>query len=742
MTSQNKIVVDIPRFRKRNFSEPETLTISENSWNKPGVRVAAWSRSFWKHKGARAAIIRTEMMLAVRDGCHYIVHCGGFVDKKSIEKSINQMADDISRTNNLTRTQRNSILPLVREHILDEVAREIHSLLPKIRTPQNGKGVGFVRYYIMTSPILDGWYGDDIVKRLMGLRSDIRLLKQGEDHTYLKGVGKNDEEKILGQTLGWLTARKHRLPGQYASNAPEKEIREAEAAAIDKYPDMWVVGGFGASVSKPGGGERKRPFISLPVSYIPIPAAAGEPSVTLNQIGIRIIEASMNGKDKLIRTWSLRDLVKDERRFITGIKTGASDIHRKIVDLIKFDRLGLHVGQIADILDIDRDEVQKAVDFLVEPKASTRITWPGLYRDEESDRINFHLDWLQERLRYPWAYDAGYHELRRLVFGCLHAGYNTTDYEYVRYKFPEIIKRFDIQAVELVGDIIAGLKHHLHHRGQIISGLNYTEQEIFAAEILGTVFYDVFVGRFEKIFNGRKLAGLSQEEVQELISSCLVLFVYIAGNHDAWQMETGHTPCVDFKAALVSLLNHHIGKFLNGRGIFSPKLEEIILKKIVELPIREGEVPDDEDETLEVKTIYEYPGGLCNELFHPSMPRTKTTSIRAEEVLDTSECQMVSVANFHTAICVQKYDPELGQREAVQAGAMCISTDFERGKLKDLDFGPVYSRVLHKEGRIFMSEHEFFSDAILKRPRSIHIKINDLKDRLGLLRSPYVQVRR
>lgn len=736
MVTKNQTVVNIPRFRKKNFPEPETLTISAEAWNKPGVRVAAWSRPFWKHKGARAAIVHREIALAVQDGCHYIVHCGGFVDKKSIEKSVNQMADDIAGVNKLTRAQRNSILPLVREHILDEMAREIHSLLPYIKSPvpdENGekkkKTVGFVRYYIMTSLILDGRYGDAIVNRLIKVmkRSDIRLLKQGQDHTYLKGVAKNEEEKVLGQMLGWLTPRKHRFPGQYASNAAEKEIREAEAAVPDKYPAMWVVGGFGASVSKPGR-NRKRPFISLPVSYVPVPSTAGEPSVTLNQIGMRVIEAHPDGEEKLIRTWSLRDLAKDERKFITGIKTGATDLHRRIVDLVKLDRMGLHVGQIADTLDVDRDEVERAVQFLIEPKASTRITWPGLYMDEESDRINFHLDWLQERLRYPWPYNEGYHDLRRLIFGCLHAGYNTTDYEYVRYKFPEIIKKFKIQVVELVGDVTAGLKHHLIHKGQIISALNYTEQGIFAGELLGTVFYDVFVDWFKEGLGDRKATELTMDELEELVILSLVSLKYIVGNHEAWQKENGHTPCVEFKAALISLLNYHIGKFLREQGVSVRRLEEIVISKIIELP--------------EHNSVYEFPGGLRTELFHPSMARTKTESIRAEEALDFSECQMVDVANFHTAINVQKWDPELGQREANQAGAMCVWTEFENGKLKRIDFGPIYSRVLYKEGKIFMSEHQFFSTPILKKPLSVHVDVNQLKDGLGLLRSPYVQVER
>jgi hypothetical protein len=258
--------------------------------------------------------------------------------------------------------------------------------------------------------------------------------------------------------------------------------------------------------------------------------------------------------------------------------------------------------------------------------------------------------------------------------------------------------------------------------------MNYTEQGIFAAELLGTGFYDVFIHRFKMGLGERNASDLSREELERIISKSLVLFIYIVGNHEAWQKENGHTPCVEFKASLISLLNHHISKFLEAQGVSASRLEEIIINKIVELP--------------EEDSVYEFAGGLRTELFHPSMARTITTSIRLESALDFSKCQAVDVANFHTAINLQKWDPELGQREGNQVGAMCVWTEFENGKLKRIDFGPIYSRILHKEGKIFMSEHQFFSNPILKKRYSVHIDVNQLKNHLGLLRSPYVQVER
>ena len=715
-----------PKFDTLKLRKPKTLTISQSAWDRPGVRVAALSRISWKTKGARMAIILLNMMIAVMEGCHYIVIDGGLVDKAYIQKRIKQERAKLSPA------QARIYGHMAVDRVIEEVASQLYAILPKIKPPFPAKNEGaeFIRYYITTSPILDGPYGERIAQRLMEMRaieseSDIRVYKPGEDYTRIKGVGQTAEEKKHGQKIGWLSPRKHRLPGQYASTAPEKEIREAESTSWES-TDLWVVGGLGASVSKPGGGERKRPFISLPASHIPMANIPGEPSVTLNQIGMRVIEVHPNG-DKIIRTWNLRDLAKQERSFVTGAKAGSTTIHRKIIDAIKTDRHGLHIGEIAEFIGETRSVVESAIEFLVEPRALKRVTWPGLYRDEESHRYNFHQDWLQESLRYPWDYDKDYKELRRLLFGCMHAGYTTTDYEYIRHKFPEHIERLNIGVLELIGDITAGLKHNLIHRGQIISGLNYTEQEILAAELLGTVIHDVFISRFNKKLSTIEHPQVVQSDLDEMIASSLLLFLYIVGNHEGWQKDDGHTPGVVFKEAIISLLNAYIGKFLEEQGLFTWNLDSIIRSKVVELP--------------EERAVYEFEDGISCQLFHPSMSRTMTSSIRLESALNFSECRIVDIANFHTAVNIQKWDPDardnkMGQREGNQVGAMCPWTDFENGKLKTIDFGPGYSAVRYKDGRIFMSEHQFFSTPIIKEPIDKNTDVNTLKDKLKLLRSP------
>lgn len=728
--------VEEPKLITRRFPKPPVLQISREVWERnPGeVRVGAMSRIDWKDRGARAAIVLREFEIFAGEGCHYNVLNGGLVSKRDIMARIDVKLEE------LTAAQRREYKTTVIDFVCTDIANELHSIIPIIKKPAEcvvDGGEEFVRFYIMPSRILDGVrrvgaakelvYGEEVARLLQTMRPDIKLYKTGGDTTRLKGIGTTDEEiKAGGQKISWINPRKHRLPGQFASTPADKEIREEEAAA-EYLTAFTVVGGHGSSISKPGDGERQRPFLTLPVSHIPMPRREGEPSIALNQIGARIIRVQPGGKQRFVETWSLRDLARDERLFMTGIKDGANELHHKIVDAIKREeqRRGLTVGELADFIAVPRDQIEEAIKFLVEPKALKRTTWSGLYFDDESGRYNMHRDWFQERIRYPWPYE-DYLELRRLLAGCLHAGYNTTDYDFVTYRLPEIILDQDVQVLEILGDLIGGLKHHMIHRGQVFSGLNYTEQEIFAAELIATVLYKVFVKRFEKITVGYDRHKLAKGELESWIDTALLLFLFIVGNHDAWQEEEGHIPGYVFQSTLVSILNHHSGNYLLARGLFTPALYESIGKKVIELP--------------EFDAVYTFPGGITTKLMHPRKGRTKTVSQRAEESLEDSREHLADSANYHTTIVAEQWHPELGQRHAVQAGALTPITYHERGILKKVDFGPVLSVTRHHKGRAFMHRHMFYNEPLLQHPISKHTDVNQLKEKLGLLRSPVQSV--
>jgi hypothetical protein len=712
---KGKKVVPKPEFEKREWPEPPILEMSREAFEKPGARPGAFSRIEWKDKGARTTLIKLAYeQVFVPRGCHYVVLNGGLVSKRDVEARIEK------ELQLLTADQRKLYKREVVEHVLQEMANELCSVIPKVKIPEDDptKKPKFLKLYVMTSPILDGEYGERIAQLLYNKRPDIIPYKPGGDRTRLKGVGKTPEEKRRGGKIAWLNPRKHRLPGQYVSTAVDKEVSEEEAST-DSFPTAWGVAGFGASMAKPGGGEKKRPYFSLPVLHVPTPRRQGEPSSTLNQIGVRVIEVSPDGERIAFESWSFRDLLTEERKYVAE-KEDMTELQKQIVSALKEEKRGLTIGELYDILEKPREEIEKAAEELLETKFLKR-KWPGLYKDE-SGRYNFHLDWFQDYLKLPWDYDKGYVELRRLLAGCFHAGYTTTDYEYICREWVKIILEENINVLEIIGDLVAGLKHNLIHRGQIIGNMNYSDQEIFAGELVATVIYNVFVARFEKKMAEKK-EKLSPEELAEVVKSCLILFLYITGNHDSWQKDFGVTPGLVFRAAIMDVLNRYITQFLRSKHLNLSSLDEILRSKIIELS---GDNP-----------TYTFEGGISTHLLHPSMARTKTTSIRCEEALGFTETQMVDVANFHTAVEVERWDPNIGSRVATQVGAMLIQTDFESSKMKRVDFGPVYITTRSKNGRIFYVRTEFFNKPILRKPISKKTNVDDIKDRLGILRSQF-----
>lgn len=701
----------------REWSKPPELQITKEAWEKPGGRVGEFSRIDWKSKGARAGLIRLAYRCFVADGCHYNVLGGGLVNKKAAQAEIDR------ESAKLTPQQKKKFRFEVLEHVLREYANELNSIIPFVRKPAGASEKGgseFVRTYIVTSPIIDSEYGERVAQMLQAMRSDIVIRKRGTDRTRVKGVGSEEEKKEGGVILQHIVPRRHRLPGQYASGAMDKEVSEEEGST-ETFPDHWTVYGFGSSVSKPGSGEKKIRRNSVPILHVPVAGKPGEPSLSLNQIGVRVIEVSADGETWCYRNYSFRDLVKDERTFVTGIKTGATELDQKIVDAVKKEREGLSIGEISDFLGTDREPLQKRLDFLVEAKALKRTTWPGLYFDQPSGRYNFHNDWFQDRLAYPWPYE-NYSELNRLIFGCMHAGYTTTDYEFMVDSMPKIILRRNITVLQICGDLIAGLKHDLIHRGEIIGNVNYTEQEMFASELIGTIIFKVFKARFEK-----KWAAMDEKargkNAADLIRECLLTLVYIMGNHDDWQKDFGIQPGLSFRASLILLLTKHVGKFLTEKNLAVADTQEIVESKLFELPAHKPE--------------HVFPGGVRTQIVHPRMGRSKTTSLRTEEALGfLTGSQAVDLANFHTMLAMEKWDPEVGQRVANQLGTLIIASDFENGKMKTVDFGAVYSGIRSKDGRIMMSEVIFYNKAILKEPISKHTDIRELRKRLGVLQSP------
>ncbi|MBI2634942.1 MAG: hypothetical protein HYW79_00090 [Parcubacteria group bacterium] len=691
---------------ERSWPEQEVLEVSEEAWNRPGVRRGYTSRWDYKGPGYRSGIILEGCRKFAEEGCRFIVLVGGLVSKNYVRKELKRRFKDVKleyRDN-------------VAEHFVNESAKELAFIIPKIKKPvsiwADPNKPEFVRFYISTSPIYDGpnselyesTYGEEIARRLQALRpDDIRLENEGSARLEVKGVNEVD----------WaISPVKHRLPSQYYSAAAEREIRDKSAQSDQLFPDLWVVGTHASAIHKTSG-EKERPYITIPAS-----CRLEATTVAENQEGIVVVE-SIDG-NRFVRFWNLKDLIHTERQFITGIKEGASDLHKKIVKVIK-DHGAMTVGLLSDKLGIEREIVEREIKYLEEPKMSARKTWPGLYYNPKSQRYDFHLDWIQEKLRHHLPVE--YSENTSLMFGCLHASYTTTDYQHFVLKYPEIILAHKVKTLIGLGDFVAGLKHDLMHRGEIIGSLNETDHQIFAAELVATIIFKSFRKRFEDALLKFTTVKPTVVELKSIVADPLVLvdFIYIVGNHDAWPLGFGTSPLGTFRDKLTRILYREISVLFASRGLPLIDFYDLIEKKIILLP--------------DFNPVCTLPSVLTFGARHPGMARADTTSLRAQKALEALGTQIVGIANFHVATTVRVWRPDLGQCVAVQASTQVIYTPFEGSKMKKLDFGPTLLRTLSHDNRIYMDETAYFNKPMLKEPYSKSIDVDKLKDSLGLLRA-------
>lgn len=721
-----EILQNLP-LEDRKWDDPEVLEIDAGLWSQPGQRIGRLSRIDFFSDGFRRGVLKKNCeILAYEEGVHFIVINAGLIDKASFKLVWRERLEEVKqhvkeekkiakeRGRKIENVLVKAIGESVLNNLLNEAAKKLAAILPRLKKPTSpGSSSEFIRYYISTSPRYDGPFGEEIAKRLQQLRpEDIRCFKAGSACTKVKGANKR---------IWSISPVRARIPGKYYSQSAEKEIEDKEGQTSQPLPDLWAVGGQGSAIYK-GEGERGRAYLTDPASCRQEKVTIGE-----NQVGIAVVEYPPPDSnlvpgtvERLVRFWSLRDLIACEKEFITGIKEGSQRIHRSIVEILKQEG-ALSTGQICDELGIDdRKKVEEALKFLVEEKASPRKTWPGLHYDDKAQLFDFHLDWLQDRLRYVLPKKSEWKEDRFLFTGCLHSGYTTVDYEFIVKQLPYIMQKRKTKTLISLGDEIAGLHHGFQCRGEIFSSLNNTEQERFAAELRAEVIFQAFKNSFEQELIKQNPNTLTLDQLTSLINKALVLFLVIPGNHDLWQEEEGNTPLAMFITRLRELLCLYLRHFLLEKKILLPiDLEKIVEAKTLLFP--------------DTEAVYEMPSGIKVAMAHPHLGRAATTSLRAQHAIGLHQAQISGIANFHTATVVHKWNQDLGQCVSVQVGTHAIHTRFERRKMKfQVDFGPVALRVVSHNGRILMTETVYYNKPYLRTAILKSQDIQLLRKKLGL----------
>jgi len=571
-----------------------------------------------------------------------------------------------------------SDVELARVKFLDKLADQLGELIPSLPG---------VKIRLVTSPAYDGWIGDEVALRLTEKRRDI-----------YHDVGRHRYELLaMKQTLGVYAPIKGAwMRGDFFSTPVARVLKDEKWRSSHGLSGLNVVGCFASSFFDPGDSTLQRPYLSLPSL-----SRLGEVRTSDNQVGISIVEIPSSGnlRGAMVTNFNFKDLLGEEGRLVQAPR-GSSAIQNDIVKAISGKRR-LTLALLEDATKHSRDKLKDPLAELVKKDPSK--DWPAITYYEPNHSYGFNLGWFQRSARYPEPAPEELVDDAMMAFGCLHAGCKWTDMKWFRDEFPNLILQHNVRHLFGVGDFIEGTYHFLRERGEILLGrmdyASYTNQEKLAAYLVASVMLGVFEHRFAAFLAANNNQTLAPEKLAAGVAESIPTHPFIKGNHCGWVEPLGFKALATYEPELQRRVVRGVNRILakhNLRAIGAEEVEGIVASKI----IRAGAGED-----------YVLPSGLAVHLHHPEMGRTKTASIRAQEVLDYCDTPVALSANFHTHFWVVVHDPAKGgQRLCLQVGTMKVRSGFEHGKLKIVDTGIGYLSVARRKSdcRIWSTKSAFF----------------------------------
>lgn len=653
------------------------------------TKVGMCSRIDYGSSGYRQYLVNNGFEIFRKEGTNHNVLGAGLVAGKELKKILREKIDDelkkeaalrkIAGRKSMTPDERINLRAKTEEAFVDEIAEELVDAIPKILIPKKEQGgKKHVPLFITTSPAYDGEIGERIARLLVERRDDIKLFHPGSARLTLEEVNKD---------MWFLAPTKAIWRSEYYSTPAEREIKDKMKSSDQGSPDRFVVGGLASSLHKEKG--------ELNFAYETIPALhrLEAERKNENQVGVRVVEYIPDNPRPLVRTYSLKDLTANELRFVTS-PDGLTRVQRAMVEIIK-DKGWSYDNYFVKELEISEEEAKRNMAVVMSRRAAQgkKSRWPGIRQDEANGRYYFNLEWIRHKLKCPLS-ELPFDEDVIASYGCLHAGSTETDYRFFREDFPKIILARGATIVVAAGDIIEGMEHDLDRKREVIPGMaNNTIMEEVAARMNATVLLEVFEVRFKEWLTGRKGKQPGNSELLEAIRRFLPMFYYIHGNHDLWQSKHGILPLKHFHRELVSYLNDGVRTVLTALGHPVHNSASVIEAKVA------------------LGYTFQLPSGITVMVQHPHMARSTTTSMRPQQMLENAKkdgCKVSIGANFHVSMHMEEYDMDMGQCVSQEIGTIKHGSNFERNKLKTVDQGVGYLRLLSRNGEIFMSEAAFF----------------------------------
>jgi len=664
-------------------------------------RYLAISRLDYPNHGARVGLWDLAAKIAQEERVNFVYINGGLISHKSVRDRINseiataieeqkaqkELIKTLPKEDRFDVPTQVEVRAAVQQKVLDSIAKELAESLPVIPGKRNKP----IKLYITTSKAhnYDGPYGPDIADRLQKLRRDIVFWDQESAKFTAKSVFTFLRNKLRVPKVLWaLNPSKGAWRSEYYSTSAQRLVFDKVRQTSQGLPDIWTVGTGASAINKPAGGESSRQMITIPGLH-----RLQEVSTSENQIGVVVVELADGNLPTSVRTYNFKDLVAKEREFIRAPKElddeeGLSKykLDRRSRQRAIFDEIVNNIptiGMLEDALPWRRQSIERDIQHYNEHGFK-----PTIVLDDASGKYNISSDWLQHKLRYPMP------NLKKLVedssvsYSCLHAGYRTSQYGWFLNRTVEVILDRNIKSLVGCGDFIAGLKHNLDFRGELLPGANnYDIQEEFAARLNAATMIRVFRERFN-MYLSRKRKRPDERGLRKMVSRSLLYFYYTAGNHDAWVEDDGHTTLSKFNDVLKERVVEGVREHLAEHGFALKGVGAIV------------------QEHLNYGPEHSFPSGVTMSIRHPRQGRMKTFSGKAQQTLAATSGQIVYIGNFHVGCVVHEWDPEIGQRLAVQEGTIATGTDFEShmNKLVDTEFGVVHIWSDPKTQNIFKTE--------------------------------------
>lgn len=634
------------------------------------VNVGLISRIDYGRKGFKKGLLELAYKSFAEEKVDLVIVAGGLVSTPAIRglfkekvRAYIEVKKHYARVNDI-KFKSNEVRKETESIVINEFVDELSKAIPRIKCNRRA-----VKTYIVISPSsnYDGIIGMRVARALAKKRRDVRVWGEGSADFPLKQIS---------EFISVITPTKASWRSEYFSTMVDRMVKDEIKRRASSLPKIFVVGCSATAIMRQQG-ESRRGIVSIPAIHDLENISSSE-----NAIGCRILKFDNESNNVDVVTYSFKDAVKNERRWISLRAFKKNSDEYLVFSAIKNGPMT--IGMLADKTEISRKRILAAIKKINSVAVASKKI-PDIVYNSNSGIYDFNTHWIQMELKHKMPNSEKLTKYSHVLFGCMHTGSVNTDYKFIRDDLPKIVCDWNADILVGAGDFIEGIVHNLILRGEVYGGMNITDQERIAASAVAHILLYVFNKRFDDFVSND--LPKSENEMKDVVKKSLMKFVYTIGNHDAWTERDGIRPLQEFKNSLIRLVLNGIETKLNEHNLHTYGIHSIVNEKVFLVP--------------QESQMFNIRDGVLSCVIHPRMARTKTSSIRAQESLEKYRvAKIVDIANFHVAIVVEQWEEKTGNRIALQTGTLCRRTDFEDGKLKTVDFGVICSDIYFYKNRI------------------------------------------